>query len=212
MSEYGIDELIFKVEELIDKSKGMTAFDYQYWKGLGGRRILLFGEIGPSTVEEVIIPLMDMDDGSGKEIELLVDSGGGDIMTLFELIDVLDAIKTPVHIKVLTKACSAALLLLLGGKHNPNVRTSCSLNSVGLVHAGSTTLGTMDSNAASDVMSFLKRYDNKIKDLILKRSKVDAKLYAKMAKKEWYMFGDEMLKYGFVDALENHAEGGGAID
>ena len=76
MSEYGIDELIFKVEELIDKSKGMTAFDYQYWKGLGGRRILLFGEIGPSTVEEVFIPLMDMDDGSGKEIELLVGSGG----------------------------------------------------------------------------------------------------------------------------------------
>lgn len=200
------------IDELIGKSEGMDAFDYQYWKGLKNRRILLFGEIGDSMVEEVIIPLMDMDDGSGKEIELLVDSGGGDIMTLFKMIDVLDTIKTPVHIKVLTKACSAALLLLLGGKNNPNVRVSCSPSSIGLVHAGSTTLGTMDSNAANDVMNFLKRYDTKVKDLIMKRSKVDAKLYAKMAKKEWYMFGDEMLKYGFVDALENHAEGGGAID
>lgn len=197
------------IDELIAKSEGVDAFDYQYWKGLKNRRIMLFGEIGDSVVEEVIIPLMDMDDGSGKEIELLVDSGGGDIMNLFKLIDILDAIKTPVHIKVLTKACSAALLLLLGGKNNPNVRVTCSPNSIGLVHAGSTTLGTMDSNAANDVMSFLKRYDNKIKDLILKRSKIDAKLYTKMAKKEWYMFGDELLKYGFVDALENHAEGGG---
>lgn len=200
------------IDELIAKSEGMDAFDYQYWKGLKNRRIMLFGEIGDSMVEEVIIPLMDMDDGSGKEIELLVDSGGGDIMNLFKLIDILDTIKTPVHIKVLTKACSAALLLLLGGKNNPNVRVTCSPNSIGLVHAGSTTLGTMDSNAANDVMNFLKRYDNKIKDLILKRSKVDAKLYAKMAKKEWYMFGDELLKYGFVDALENHAEGGEGND
>lgn len=200
------------IDELIGKSEGMDAFDYQYWKGLKNRRILLFGEIGDSMVEEVIIPLMDMDDGSGKEIELLVDSGGGDIMTLFKMIDVLDTIKTPVHIKVLTKACSAALLLLLGGKNNPNVRVSCSPSSIGLVHAGSTTLGTMDSNAANDVMNFLKRYDNKVKDLIMKRSKVDPKLYAKMAKKEWYMFGDEMLKYGFVDFLENHAEGGEEID
>lgn len=200
------------IDELIAKSEGMDAFDYQYWKGLKNRRIMLFGEISDSMVEEVIIPLMDMDDGSGKEIELLVDSGGGDIMNLFKLIDILDTIKTPVHIKVLTKACSAALLLLLGGKNNPNVRVTCSPNSIGLVHAGSTTLGTMDSNAANDVMNFLKRYDNKIKDLILKRSKVDAKLYAKMAKKEWYMFGDELLKYGFVDALENHAEGGEGND
>ena len=200
------------IDEMIAKSEGMDAFDYQYWKGLKNRRIMLFGEIGDSMVEEVIIPLMDMDDGSGKEIELLVDSGGGDIMNLFKLIDILDTIKTPVHIKVLTRACSAALLLLLGGKNNPNVRVTCSPNSIGLVHAGSTTLGTMDSNAANDVMNFLKRYDNKIKDLILKRSKVDAKLYAKMAKKEWYMFGDELLKYGFVDALENHAEGGEVND
>lgn len=200
------------LDELIKKSDGMDAFDYQYWNGLKNRRILLFGEIGEALAEEVMIPLMDMDDGSGKEIEILVDSIGGDVIGLFRLIDILDRIKTPVHIHVLTKCYSAATLLLLGGKNNPLVRVTCSPNTIGLVHAGSMTLGTMEANAAKDVMDFFKRYDVKTKELILSRTKIDSKTYAKMAKKEWYMFGDELLKYGFVDALENHAEGGEAND
>ena len=200
-------------DELISKSELTNPWDYQYWKGLKNRRIMLVGNIESSVVEEVLIPLMDMDnDGSGKEIELIVDSDGGDVISLFSLIDVLDNAKSPIHIRALTRCCSAALLLLLGGKNNPNVRVTCNPNTVGLVHSGSTTLGTMDSNAAKDVMDFFKRYDTKTRDLILSRTKVDSKLYAKMAKKEWYMFGDELLKYGFVDALENHAEGGEEID
>lgn len=200
------------LDELIQKSELANPWDYQYWKGLKNRRILLMGTIESSVAEEVMIPLLDMDDGSGREIEIIVDSDGGDVIALFNLINILDNIKTPVHIRVLSKCCSAALLLLLGGKSNPMVRVTCNANTVGLVHAGSTTLGTMDSNAANDVMNFFKRYETKTKELILKRTKVDSKLYAKMAKKEWYMFGDELLKYGFVDALENHAEGGEVDD
>lgn len=198
------------LEDLINKTEMVSAWDYQYWKGLKNRRILLMGEINSTLAEEVIIPLIDMDnDGSGKEIELIVDSEGGDVISTYKLIDVLDTIKTPVHIKVLTKCCSAALLLCLGGKHNPNVRVTCSPNSVGLLHSGSVGFNVMDAKAADDLMDFYKKYDIKTKDLVLSRTKVDTKLYAKMSKKEWYMFGDELLKYGFVDALENHAEGGG---
>jgi ATP-dependent protease ClpP protease subunit len=198
------------LEDLINKTEMVSAWDYQYWKGLKNRRVLLMGEINSTLAEEVIIPLIDMDnDGSGKEIELIVDSEGGDVISTYKLIDVLDTIKTPVHIKVLTKCCSAALLLCLGGKHNPNVRVTCSPNSVGLLHSGSVGLNVMDAKAADDLMDFYKKYDIKTKDLVLSRTKVDSKLYAKMSKKEWYMFGDELLKYGFVDALENHAEGGG---
>ena len=198
------------LEDLINKTEMVSAWDYQYWKGLKNRRILLMGEINSSLAEEVIIPLIDMDsDGSGKEIELIVDSEGGDVISTYKLIDVLDTIQTPVHIKVLTKCCSAALLLCLGGKHNPNVRVTCSPNSVGLLHSGSVGFNMMDAKAADDLMDFYKKYDTKTKELVLSRTKVDTKLYAKMSKKEWYMFGDELLKYGFVDALENHAEGGG---
>ena len=198
-----------KLDILIEKASGPSPFKFQYWTGLQNRRILLMGEIGPSIAEEVVLPLIDFDDGSGREIELIVDSVGGDVISLFSLIDVLDTIKTPVHIKVLTKCCSAALLLCLGGKHNPNVRVTCSPNSVGLLHSGSVGFNVMDAKAADDLMDFYKKYDTKTKDLVLSRTKVDSKLYAKMSKKEWYMFGDELLKYGFVDALENHAEGGG---
>lgn len=198
------------LEDLINKTEMVSAWDYQYWKGLKNRRVLLMGEINSTLAEEVIIPLIDMDnDGSGKEIELIVDSEGGDVISTYKLIDVLDTIKTPVHIKVLTKCCSAALLLCLGGKHNPNVRVTCSPNSVGLLHSGSVGFNVMDAKAADDLMDFYKKYDIKTKELVLSRTKVDSKLYAKMSKKEWYMFGDELLKYGFVDALENHAEGGG---
>lgn len=197
------------LDDLMQKSEMASAWDYQYWKGLKNRRLLLMGEIKDSLMEEVVIPLLDMDnDGSGKEIEIIVDSDGGDVISLFNLINVLDCVKTPVHIRVLNKCCSAALLLLLGGKNNPNVRATCFPNSVGLLHAGSVGLGVMDAKAADDLMSFFKKYDEKVKTLVLERTKVDPKLYAKMSKKEWYMFGDELLKYGFVDALENHAEGG----
>ena len=195
------------LEDIVKQCEMVDNFQYQYFKGLKNRRIILNGEICADTiVQDVLLPLIDMDDGSGKEIELIVNSPGGDVISTFRIIDVLDTIKTPVHIKALVSCQSAALYLMLGGKNNPNVRTSCSKNTVGLLHSGSVGLAEMDANAADDVMNFFKKYDAKVKELVLSRTTLDLKTFNKMSKKEWYMFGDELVKYGFIDKLEETEE------
>lgn len=191
------------LEDILKQCEMVDNFQYQYFKGLQNRRIILNGEICADKVtQDILLPLIDMDDGSGKEIELIINSPGGDVISTFRIIDELDNIKTPVHVRALVACQSAALYLMLGGKNNPNVRTSCSKNTVGLLHSGSVGLDVMDANAADDVMSFFKKYDQKVKELVTTRTSIDAKTYNKMNKKEYYMFGDEMLKYGFVDELE----------
>lgn len=188
----------------VQESNTITPYEYQYWTGLKTKRRILFPiDIEPDTfASEVLIPLRDMDDGSGKPIEILIDCNGGDVVSMFAFIDLLDHIQTPVRVRVLTKAMSAALLSLLAGKNNPNVKVSCPQHAVGLLHGGSIGLGLMNNDQAKDVMKFYSKYDAMIKELVTSRTTIDSKQYTKMSKQENYMFGDELLKYGFVDEIE----------
>ena len=194
----------FSLEELIG-SIGIDNIpdpcEYQYYKGLTQRRIIINQEIGDDLLETAILPFLEMDnDGSGQPIEIVLSTVGGSVYDGFAFVDVIERAKTPTTIHIFSMAASMGIYIAMAGHNNPNVKTVCHPFSVGLIHAGSSYLsGTM--NQVRDTFNFSEHYEKKIHDYVLSHSNIDEKYYDEIDRKELWVDADEMLRLGIVDEI-----------
>lgn len=174
---------------------------YQYYKNLENRRIIINEQIGDGLMESAVIPFMDMDnDGTGKPIEILISTIGGEIYNGFSLVDQIEKAKSPVTIHIMSMAASMGFLIAMAGHNNPNVKTVCNSFSVGLLHGGSQYMeGSV--HAVKDTFDFSQHYEDKIKAYILSHTNIDEELYEKVERKEYWMDADEMKRLGIVDEI-----------
>lgn len=174
---------------------------YRYYKELENRRIIINEPISDILLETAILPLIEMDtDGTGKPIEIILNTGGGETYSGFNFIDQIEKVKTPLTIHIMSIAASMGFLIAMAGKNNPNVKTVCHPFSVGLMHSGSQYMsGT--AHAVKDTFDFTQQYEDKIKEYILSHSKIDEKLYDRVERKEYWMDAEEMLRLGIVDEI-----------
>ena len=174
---------------------------YQYYKNLKERRIIINEQIGDGLLESAILPYMEMDnDGSGKPIEIMISTVGGEIYSGFNFVDQIEKAKTPTTIHIMSMAASMGFLIAMAGKNNPNVKTVCHPFSVGLLHSGSQYMEG-SAHAVKDTFDFSQHYEEKIKNYILTHTKIDDDLYDKIERKEYWMDADEMKRLGIVDEI-----------
>ena len=174
---------------------------YQYYKNLKNRKIIIHDQIGADIVEMVMIPLLEMDnDGTGKPIEIIISTVGGEIYSGFNLVDQIEKAKSPVTIHIMSMAASMGFLIAMAGKNNPNVRTVCHPFSVGLLHSGSQYMEG-SAHAVKDTFDFSQHYEEKIKSYILTHTKIDENLYEKIERQEYWSDADEMKRLGIVDQI-----------
>lgn len=191
------------LEDILTKalSAAPNPLVYQYFRGLAQRQILFNDEVDDDVVESVILPLLQFDnDGSGKPIELLVHTSGGDIYTGMAICDVIDNIKTPLTVKIVAGAMSMGAMLAMAGFNNNNVKTVCYPHAVFLIHDGSSYLsGSLGQ--VRDAYTFREKYEKLIDDYILTHSKIPKELYNKQKGHEWYLTAADALSYGIVDEV-----------
>lgn len=134
------------LENLIEEA--CSPVEYQYYKGLKNRQIVFNGDVTEDIVERVMLPLLDMDnDGSGEPITLIVNTDGGSLFDGMPLCDIIDQMKTPTTIVVLSHAYSMGGYILMAGYNNPNVRKVCYKHSTALLHGGYADVSGTLSNA-----------------------------------------------------------------
>jgi len=174
---------------------------YQYYKNLKDRRIIINNEINDDIIEMAVLPLREMDsDGSGKPIEIILNTIGGSVYDGFQLISIIENLKTPTTIIVAGKAISMGALIAMAGKNNPNVKTICSPYSVFLIHSGSDCMaGTV--NMIKDTFHFSEKYEKIIEDYVVSHSKISTDLYLKKSRYEWWFTAPEALELGVVDEI-----------
>ena len=133
----GIENLLLQA-----KDTSMMCPDlYQYYNNLEQRRIVLNDEIDDSLLEMVIMPLLEMDnDGTGKPIELVIQSPGGSVWVGLVLANVIEKMKTPLTITIMGFAMSAGALIAMA--HNENVKRRAYPFSVFLIHNGSISIAS----------------------------------------------------------------------
>lgn len=190
----------FDLNELISAGSIIAPEDYQYYEGLKKRRIIFNEQVSSSIVEKIMIPLIDMDDGSGQPIEIYLSSVGGSLFDGMNLCAVIDKLKTPTIIIAPTYCYSMGGLILMAGKNNPYVTKKCYEFTTALIHSGSTYLEG-NTSAVRDTFHFHERFEDKIKEYILSHTEISEAEYEKMERSEWYMTAEEMLEKGIVDEI-----------
>lgn len=195
------DITVDELAELLAAPHELSPVMYQYYKGLRERRIIINEQITQNIVETCMLPLLEMDnDGTGKPIEIILGTVGGSTFDGMPLCDIIDGLKTPTTITVLTYAYSMGGEILMAGYNNPNVKKRCYKHSTGLLHAGSTYLAG-NSSSVKDTFNFHQDYEKKIKEYTLTHSKITEDEYDKMERFEYYMTSDKMLEKGLVDEI-----------
>lgn len=194
-------EYEINLDELLANPTELSPATYQYYKNLKNRTIIINDQITADIVESAMIPLIEMDnDGTGKPITILLSTLGGSLFDGMNFCSVIDSLKTPTTIKVMTYAYSMGGIILMAGYNNPNVKKVCYKYSTALLHAGSTYLEG-NSSSVKDQFHFHQKFEDKIKEYTLSHSKITEEEYEKMERYEFYMDSDTMLEKGLVDEI-----------
>ena len=189
------------LEKLLNGGNLPDPVTYQYYKNLKQRKIIINDAIGAEIVEMVILPLLEMDnDGTNEPIEIVLCTCGGSLFDGMALCDVIDNLKCPTTITVVTYAYSMGGIILMAGYNNPNVTKRCFKHSTALLHSGSTYLEG-HSTGVKDQFEFHQKFEEKIKEYTISHSKISTEEYEKMERYEWYMTSDTMLEKGLVDEI-----------
>lgn len=130
-----------------------------------------------------------------KKIYVYIYSYGGDLTAAYSLINTIMCSQTPVVTVNLGNAMSAGALIFLAGQE----RYTHKFGTV-LLHSGSGgTGGTFEQVEAQ--MDNYKKLVSIMKDYVLERTKIDAKLFAKNSKKDWYIAADECINLGIATKI-----------
>lgn len=135
-----------------------------------------------------------------KPIKIFIDSGGGDACGTVTLVNTIMMSKTPIYTINLRDSLSAAGYIFMSGH-----KRFAFPGSTVLIHSGS--IGYSGDKDKVDAMR--KHYDKITKaldDLILNKTKIDAKTLRTKSSREWFMGVDDMIKYGVADQVVTSLE------
>lgn len=164
-------------------------------------RVLLLNDIDEAVANAIahLIRFWNMADKDipvkdRTPIKLYIDSNGGSLVGALTIADSIRLSKTPIYTINMGAAYSGGLLVFICG-HQRYAYPSASF----LFHEGSTNPGGMDAGKFKNFSSYYENLINKMRDYILKFTKVDEELYDKKSRDDWWFFIDEAIDLGFCD-------------
>ena len=128
-------------------------------------------------------------------IKIYISSPGGDVVTLWSIIQTIQYSKTPVWTVNISYAYSAAAEILAAGQKRyslPGTQT--------MFHRGSACY----SGEQSTLESMRKHFDGletKLREFLMSHTKIDPKVYKKKASSDMYMDEHECVKNGVIDEI-----------
>lgn len=173
----------------------------EYYRRLEKREILWNDEIDDSTLDIALyikkwnaedrgIPTMER-----KPIKIFINSDGGSLDAVMNVIDIIQLSKTPVVTIGMGRVYSAGgLLLMAGHKRYIFPHTSC------LIHDGSSgMIGSVGK--IMDNLRFTEEMETRIRDFICENTKITANVYDKNYRRDWFLFSEEMIELGIADEI-----------
>lgn len=131
-----------------------------------------------------------------KPIKIYIDSTGGDVEAMWQLIQVIKLSKTPVWTINVCEAFSAACIILLAGH-----KRFALPNAACLLHSGSCTFSG-DAEKVESSKKFFDKLNKKIDEFTVVNTKIaDVKTLKKKGVSDWWMDADEMLANGIIDKI-----------
>lgn len=130
-----------------------------------------------------------------QPIKVFIDSPGGDVVFMWSIINVIEISKTPVWTIDYSTAYSAAAEILASG----HKRFALPGSHV-MIHLGSCAY----AGDAANVEATKKYFDSlskKTVDHLLKRTKIEPKMFKKKTLTDWFLDENDALENGVVDKI-----------
>lgn len=182
--------------------------EYNYWWLRKNRHFFIDYEIMEDyslielgkTILQMNFEEKDIPKDELKPIYIWVFSYGGDLDQAFCFCDICESSRIPIITVSMGIAMSAGLLIFLSGSRRYALKHSRML-----VHSGSAGFqGTAEQ--IEEAQKDYKKQLNSMKEFILERTDIDAKLFGRNKAKDWYISGEDLLKYHVVDKLIDNIE------
>ncbi|MGR3295413.1 MAG: ClpP family protease [Candidatus Bathyanammoxibius sp.] len=167
------------------------------------RTIIVSDEIDKKMAQRVISQLLMLEqEDPKKSIKLFINSPGGDADAGFAIFDMVRFIKPEVKTICTGLTASAAVIILLGAeKKNRYSLTNARI----LIHQPST--GIMGTAADIEIeASEILKFRDKINLLIAKETGQSIKKIEDDTRRNFWMSGEEALKYGLISKIVKDRE------
>lgn len=198
MEEFEVD---FKdVSGVIDTSLPAPEL-LEFYRRIKRREILWNDEIDDTTIDVSLYIKKWNEEDKGLPVEertpikIFINSDGGSVDTVMNVIDMITLSKTPVITIGMGRVYSAGgLLLMAGSKRYIFEHTSC------LIHDGSSgAIGNIGK--LLDNLRFTEALEKRMKDYIISHTHITSAMYDENYRRDWFLFSDEMIKYGIADEI-----------
>jgi len=188
----------YLIPTVIEKtSEGERAYDI-YSRLLKDRIIFLGGPIDDETANIVIAQLLFLDsDDNKKEIQLFINSPGGEVYSGMAIYDTMNYVKSPVSTICVGLAASMAAFLLAGGEKGKRLALP---NSRILIHqpAGGTSGQASDIKIQAEEILKIREEMNQI---LAKNTSQPLSTISRDTDRDFYMRAIEAKKYGIIDKV-----------
>ena len=167
------------------------------------KRVLIFNEeVTDAVVENYVMRIIfwnqedkDLPIEKRQPIKIFINSPGGDAVVCFNMVNAIEASKTPVIGICLGLTASAAYYVLLACHERIAFK-----DSVILQHDGSINISHSTSKA-KDVMNFFDNMEERTKQHVLTHTKMDSDFYDLHFDQEFYMYPDQAKELGVIDKI-----------
>jgi len=178
-------------------SRGERSFDI-YSRLLKERIVFLGTPIDDAVGNLIMAQLLHLEsDDPDKDINLYINSPGGDITALFAIYDTMQYIKPDVSTIVMGQAASAAAVLLLAGTKGKRYALPHSRVLLHQPHGGAQGQAVDIEIQARE----MTRYRKLLEELISEHTGQPLEKVAKDTDRDYILTADEALAYGVVDEV-----------
>lgn len=185
-------------ETIVEPDLVLNNFDFK------NRTIYIDSEITPELGTEVVRKIRmwnnvdsldDLEVEERQPISIYIDTPGGDVNAVFSIIGAIQISRTPVY--TITYGCGYSggfFIGICGHKRYGFPHSSY------LFHEGMTLDGG-DAHKFLQHVDFYKIQLRKIKDIVVKNTKITAEDYDSRRKDDWFFAASEALHYGIIDEI-----------
>jgi ATP-dependent Clp protease protease subunit len=178
-------------------SRGERSFDI-YSRLLKERIVFLGTPIDDAVGNLIMAQLLHLEsEDPDKDINLYINSPGGDITSLFAIYDTMEYIKPAVSTIVMGQAASAAAVLLLAGAKGKRYALPHSRVLLHQPHGGAQGQAVDIEIQAKEIT----RYRKLLEELIAEHTGQPLEKVAKDTDRDYILTAEEAVEYGVVDEV-----------
>jgi len=174
-----------------------------YLKLASNRMLFIYEPIDEKVATDLVASLILKDfENSEEKITLIINSGGGDIRSVFMLYDMMQMIQAPIETICIGQAAFESIIILCAGTPGMRFATKNSIFCVSqLIHD---KMSYSDLTDAKSVLDQIKKDNKRKMEILAKHTGHTLSKVMKDFEKKQFMTAQQALKYGFIDKIISH--------